>query len=325
MSPEVAGGIWKQVIAIADKYYQPGKFTTFAAYEWTSTPDNRNMHRNIIFKDSKKVPEVPFSAIDSDHPEDLWNWMNTQRQAGNELLAISHNANLSDGIMFPLEVDSKGRPIDAAWAQERVNNEPLTEIHQLKGTSETHPMLSPNDEFADYELLSTLLGGVERTPKIHGSYIREAWQNGVAMQDSRGYDPYKMGVVGASDSHSTAAGYSQSDYFGGHALFDATPEARLSGKKEVGLNGESDQHCRPRGRVGGREHARIHLRGHAAQGNLRHQWRAHQGPALRRLGFPSGRTQPKRLGEDRVRQTACRWAATFPRKRARNQPSSCGR
>jgi hypothetical protein len=236
VSPEVAGGVWKQVVAIADKYYQPGKFTTFAAYEWTSTPDNRNMHRNIIFKDSKKVPAVPFSALDSNHPEDLWNWMDTQRKAGNELLAISHNANLSDGIMFPLEVDSKNRPIDAAWAQERVNNEPLTEIHQLKGTSETTPMLSPNDEFADYELLNYLLGGLERNPKIHGSYIREAWENGVAMQDSRGYNPYKMGVVGASDSHSTAAGYSQSDYFGGHALADATPEIRVSGKKEVGLN-----------------------------------------------------------------------------------------
>jgi hypothetical protein len=236
VSPEVAGSVWKQVVSIADKYYQPGKFTTFVAYEWTSTPDNRNMHRNIIFKDSKKVPELPFSSLDSDHPEDLWNWMNTQRQAGIELLAISHNANLSDGIMFPLEVDSKGRPIDAAWAQQRVNNEPLTEMHQLKGTSETHPLLSPNDEFADYELLTYLLGGIERTPKIHGSYIREAWQNGLAMQDSRGYNPYKMGVVGASDSHSTAAGYSQSDYFGGHALADATPEVRVSGKKEVGLN-----------------------------------------------------------------------------------------
>ena len=162
--------------------------------------------------------------------------MDTQRKAGNELLAISHNANLSDGIMFPLEVDSKNRPIDAAWAQERVNNEPLTEIHQLKGTSETHPLLSPNDEFADYELLNYLLGGAERTPKIHGSYIREAWQNGLAMQDSRGYNPYKMGVVGASDSHNTASGYSQSDYFGGHGLLDATPQARLSGKKEAGLN-----------------------------------------------------------------------------------------
>ncbi|MGC1637566.1 MAG: DUF3604 domain-containing protein [Candidatus Acidiferrales bacterium] len=236
VSPEVAGEVWQQVIRIADKYYQPGKFTTFVAYEWTSTPDNRNMHRNIIFKDSKKVPDVPFTSLDSDHPEDLWNWMDTQRKAGIELLAISHNANLSDGIMFPLDVDNKGRPIDAAWAQERVNNEPLTEIHQLKGTSETHPLLSPNDEFAGYELLNYLLGGVDRTPKIHGSYIREAWQNGLAMQDTLGYNPYKMGVVGASDSHNTASSYSQNDYFGGHGLLDPTPEIRLSGKKESGLN-----------------------------------------------------------------------------------------
>ena len=235
-SPQLMGSVWKEIVSAADKYYRPGKFTTFVAYEWTSTPDNRNMHRNVIFKDSKKVPGYPFSSMDSDHPEDLWNWMDTQRKAGNELLAISHNANLSDGIMFPLEVDSKNRPIDAAWAQERVNNEPLTEIHQLKGTSETHPSLSPNDEFADYELLNYLLGGVERNPKIHGSYIREAWQNGLAMQDGRGYNPYKMGVVGASDSHNTAAGYSQSDYFGGHGLLDATPQQRLSGKKESGLN-----------------------------------------------------------------------------------------
>jgi hypothetical protein len=235
-TPAVAGSVWKEVVSIADKYYQPGKFTTFAAYEWSSTPNNRNMHRNIIFKDSKKVPELPFTSIDSEHPEDLWNWMDGQRKAGNELLAISHNANLSDGIMFPLEVDSKNRPIDAAWAQDRVNNEPLTEIHQLKGTSETTPVLSPNDEFADYELLSYFFGGGAGTPKIHGSFVREAWQNGVAMQDSHGYNPYKMGVVGASDSHNTASGYSQSDYFGGHGLLDASPQQRLSGKKEAGLN-----------------------------------------------------------------------------------------
>ena len=144
----MAGSVWKRVVEAADKYYQPGKFTTFAAYEWSSTPDNRNLHRNILFKDTKKVPALPFSSIDSSHPEDLWNWMDGQRKAGNEVLAISHNANLSDGVMFPLEVDSKGRPIDAAWAQSRVNNEPLSEIQQLKGASETHPALSPNDEFA---------------------------------------------------------------------------------------------------------------------------------------------------------------------------------
>ena len=123
-----------------------------------------------------------------------------------------------------------------------MNNEPLTEIHQLKGTSETHPLLSPNDEFADYELLNYLLGGAERTPKIHGSYIREAWQNGVAMQDSRGYNPYKMGVVGASDSHNTAAGYSQSDYFGGHGLAGRHPAGALEREKRGGPEYGSAQH-----------------------------------------------------------------------------------
>jgi len=236
VSPDVAGTVWKAVVEIADKYYQPGKFTTFPAYEWTSTPDNRNLHRNIIFKDSKKVPAMPFSSIDSSHPEDLWTWMDAQRRAGNELLAISHNANLSDGIMFPLEVDNKGRPIDAAWAQQRVNNEPLAEIHQFKGTSETHPLLSPNDEFAGFELLDYLLGGIDRTPKVHGSYVREAYENGLAMQDTRGYNPYKFGLVGAGDSHNTAAGYTESNYVGGHGLVDSTAKQRLTGEKIAGLD-----------------------------------------------------------------------------------------
>jgi hypothetical protein len=236
VSAEVAGTVWKQVVSIADKYYKPGKFTTFVAYEWTSTPANRNMHRNVIFKDSKKVPALPFSSIDSTHPEDLWTWMDGQRKTGNELLAISHNANLSDGIMFPLEVDNKGRPIDAAWAQQRVNNEPLSEIQQLKGASETHPLLSPNDEFASHEILNYLLGGIDRTPKVHGSYIREAYQNGLAMLAARGYNPYKFGLVGASDSHNTAVSYTESNFFGGHGFMDGTSKQRLSGKKEANLD-----------------------------------------------------------------------------------------
>ena len=238
VSPEVAGSVWKRIADIADKYYQPGKFTTFAAYEWTSTPDNRNMHRNVIFKDSKKIPSLPFTSIDSTHPEDLWNWMDGQRKAGNDLLAISHNANLSDGIMFPLEVDSKGRPIDAAWAQDRMNNEPLSEIQQLKGASETHPALSPNDEFAGHEILEYLVGGADRAPRLHGSYIREAYENGLAMQDTRGYNPYAFGIVGASDTHDTAASYTQSNFFGGHGLLDATPQARLSGEKHAGISSD---------------------------------------------------------------------------------------
>jgi hypothetical protein len=234
-NPEVAGSVWKQNVAIADKYYRPGKFTTFAAYEWTSAPDSRNMHRNVFFKDAKKVPDLPFTSMDSNHPEDLWTWMEGQRKAGNEVLAISHNANLSDGIMFPVDVDSKGRPIDAAWAQQRINNEPLSEIHQLKGTSETHPQLSPNDEFADYEIMSFLIGVANSTSKLYGSYIREAYQNGLAMQQTRGYNPYKFGVVGASDSHDTADAYTQSGYFGGHSFLDSTPKARLAGTEEAGM------------------------------------------------------------------------------------------
>ena len=235
LKPELMASVWKQNIDIADKYNKPGKFTTFVSYEWTSAPNNRNMHRNVFFRDSGKVPAAPFSAIDSVHPEDLWTWMDGQRKAGNELLAISHNANLSDGIMFPLDVDNKGRPIDAAWAQQRLDNEPLTEAHQLKGTSETHPTLSPNDEFADYEIMSFLLGTDNSTSRPHGSYIREAYQNGLAMQVARGYNPYKFGMVAASDSHNTLVSYSQSEYHGGHANLDGTPKARLAGQIEAGM------------------------------------------------------------------------------------------
>jgi hypothetical protein len=233
--PAVAGEVWKENIRIADKYYEPGKFTTFVAYEWTSLPNSRNMHRNVFFKDSKKVPLAPFSAIDSSYPNDLWNWMDAQRKAGNELLAISHNANLSDGIMFPVEEDYKGRPIDAAWAQQRMTNEPLTEIMQIKGTSETHPALSPSDEFASFELMSFLLGVDNSTSRVNGSYIRQAYQNGLAMQATRGYNPYKMGVVGASDSHNTVVAYTASNFFGEHGGIDATPKDRLADKVEAGM------------------------------------------------------------------------------------------
>src|SRR5262245_29571725 len=236
LDPEVAGTVWKENIAIADKYYQPGKFTTFVAYEWTSAPNSRNMHRNVFFKDSKKVPALPFSAIDSLYPNDLWNWMDTQRKTGIELLAISHNANLSDCIMFPVEEDYKGRPIDAAWAQQRMTNEPLTEIKQIKGTSETHPALSPNDEFADFEIMSFLIGVENSTSKLNGSYIREAYQNGLAMQQARGYNPYKMGVVGASDSHNTVVSYTASNFFGQHGGLDASPKERLANKVEAGMS-----------------------------------------------------------------------------------------
>ncbi|WP_245439733.1 DUF3604 domain-containing protein [Microvirga aerophila] len=226
--PEIAGTVWKENNAIADRYNKPGTFTAFCAYEWTSTPNNRNMHRNVFFKDCAKVPPMPFSSIDSTNPEDLWAWMDGQRKARNELLAISHNANLSDGHMFPTEVDEKGRPIDAAWAESRLRNERLSEIKQIKGQSETHPFLFPNDEFANFEVLTYLLGDpAGRIPHIPGSYIRQAYKDGLSMQGARGYNPYKFGLVGGSDSHNTGVPYRQDNFFGGHAKNDGTAQVRL--------------------------------------------------------------------------------------------------
>jgi hypothetical protein len=237
MSPEVAGTIWKENVKIAEENNHPGKFTAFCSYEYTSQYNNRNLHRNIFFRDCAKVPEMPFSSMDSWHPEDLWNWMDTQRKAGNELLAISHNANLSDGWMYPIDLDSLGRPIDAAWAASRDRNERLVEIKQIKGQSETHPLLSPNDEFASYELSTGLLGmgpGIGRVDRITGSFARQALKDGLTLQDVRGYNPYKFGMAGGSDSHNTGSPYRQDNFFGGHAQIDGTVERRLAGVMAFG-------------------------------------------------------------------------------------------
>jgi len=237
MSPEIAGTVWKQNVELAEKANQPGKFTAFCSYEWTSMPNNMNLHRNIFFKDCAKVPAMPFSALDSHHPVDLWNWMDGQRKAGNELLAISHNANFSDGRMYPTEVDSKGRPIDAAYAESRMRNERLIEIKQLKGTSETHPLLSPNDEFASFEIMSILLGDPPgRIPHIVGSYARQALKDGLSMQESKGFNPYKFGFGAAADSHNTAVPYRQDNFFGAHGATDGTIELRMSGRLNAGMD-----------------------------------------------------------------------------------------
>lgn len=232
MSPEVAGTIWKETVRIADENNHPGKFTAFCSYEDTMMPNNRNMHRNVFFRDCAKVPEMPYDALDSKHPEDLWKWMDAQRKAGNEVLAISHNANVSDGWMYPIDVDSFGRPIDAAWADSRMRNERLIEMKQVKGQSETHPLLSPNDEFANFEIFSGLLGlppDSGRIDHITGSFARQALKDGIAMQDVRGYNPYKFGMAGGSDSHNTGSPYRQENYFGAHADIDGTIERRLAG------------------------------------------------------------------------------------------------
>ena len=233
MDPKITSTVWKENVQIADAQNKPGKFTAFCSYEWTSMPDNRNMHRNVFFRACDKVPDYPFSSLDSTRPTELWNWMDAQRKAGNELLAISHNANVSDGWMYPVDIDNTtGRPIDAAWAESRMRNERLVEIKQGKGQSETHPLLSPNDEFANYELFQAILGlpaDVGRIDRITGSFARQALKDGIAMQDTRGYNPYKFGMAGGSDSHNSASPYRQDNFFGLHADADGTVERRFAG------------------------------------------------------------------------------------------------
>jgi hypothetical protein len=233
MDPKVTSTVWKDNVKIANENNHPGKFTAFCSYEWTSMPDQRNLHRNVFFRDCDKVPDYPFSALHSNRPTDLWSWMDAQRKAGNELLAISHNANVSDGAMYPVDVDTTtGRPIDAAWAASRDRNERLVEIKQGKGQSETHPLLSPNDEFAGYELYQAILGlpdNVGRVDRIVGSYGRQALKDGITMQAIGGYNPYKFGMAGGSDAHNSASPYRQDNFYGLHADADGTLERRFAG------------------------------------------------------------------------------------------------
>ena len=237
ITPEITGPIWKKNVDIANQNNHPGKFTAFCSYEWTSQNNNINLHRNIFFRDCDKVPVAPYSALDSWHPEELWKWMDAQRKAGNELLAISHNANLSSGWMYPVDMDSFGRPIDAAWADSRMRNERLVEIKQIKGQSETHPLLSPNDEFASYELSSALLGlgpSIGRIDQVAGSYGRQALKDGLTLQDVKGYNPYKFGMAAGSDSHNTGSPYRHDNFFGGHAQIDGTVDRRMAGVMAFG-------------------------------------------------------------------------------------------
>jgi hypothetical protein len=237
LSPEIAHTVWQQNIDFANKANEPGKFTAFCSYEWTSMPNNMNLHRNIFFKDCARVPARPFSALDSDIPTDLWKWMDDQRKQGNDLLAISHNANLSDGRMYPTEIDINGRPIDRAYAEDRMRNEPLIEIKQIKGSSETHPLLSPTDEFANFEIFTYLLSNPQgRIPHVLGSYARQALKDGLTLEATKGFNPYKFGFGAASDSHNTGAPYRQDNFFGGHAHLDGAIEKRMSGTIFAGMD-----------------------------------------------------------------------------------------
>ena len=228
--PEIRKTNWHNIITAAERHYQPGQFTTLIGYEWTSIKSHKNLHRNIIFRGGRdEVPDLPFSSLDSPYPEDLWEYMDQLRQRGMPALAIPHNSNLSDGLMFPVETDSWGNVLDAGYADTRNRNEPLVEITQIKGTSETHPALSPNDEWAGYEIVEGIIGLPGAKGKLQGSYTRRAYLDGLQMEEVKGFNPYKFGVVGATDSHNASVPVDENNYTGKVGIADDTVERRRVG------------------------------------------------------------------------------------------------
>jgi opacity protein-like surface antigen len=224
--PEVNMAAWREVIAAAERHNEPGRFTTLIGYEWTSTPDEINLHRNVLFRGSA-VPATPFSRIDSDKPEDLWRFLDEQRAQGIEGMAIPHNSNASDGMMWA-RMDSAGQPVDAAWARQRSRNEPIAEIVQIKGQSEAHPLLSTEDEFANYEMWTTRMSGakIPRASKPEGSYARDALKTGLSLGASLGVNPYDFGMIGSSDTHNSAPPIEEDNYHGKLTQLDGTAAMR---------------------------------------------------------------------------------------------------
>ena len=223
----IAKDAWTDTISAAETFNDPGNFTTFVAYEFTSSTDDRgNLHRNVIFQGADRLPAMPFSRFHSQNPEGLWDWMDGLRQNGIEALAIPHNSNGSNGQMFKL-VDWASNPVDDEWARKRIRNEPLVEVTQVKGTSETHPLLSDADEWADFEIMPYRVATtLASEPK--GSYAREALLDGLALAESGITNAYQFGLVGATDTHVGASSLDESNFFSKVGLLDADGPRRGS-------------------------------------------------------------------------------------------------
>lgn len=216
--------IWDEVLKSAEKFNDPGKFTAVIGYEWTSTPDGNNLHRNVIYRDGAEYARkmLPFTAAESLNPEDLWKWMQAyEDNTGGKLLTLAHNGNISNGIMFPVETNPHtGKPLDGDYFKTRARWEPLYEVTQIKGDGEAHPFLSPNDEFADHESLdggNLNLSAKKTDDMLQYEYAREALKNGLKIKDKFGENPYKFGMVGSTDSHTSLATAEESNFFGKHS------------------------------------------------------------------------------------------------------------
>lgn len=222
---DVMKSAWSEIIATANRHNEPGKFTTLIGYEFTSGPKNQNLHRNVFFR-GDKAPRLPFSRIMSPNPEDLWKWMDNLRAKGMDTLAVPHNSNGSNGLMFQT-TKWDGSPMDMAYAKTRMRNEPIVEVTQVKGDSETHPLLSPNDEYADFETMPFRIGAWVPS-QADGSYVRQAYLRGLEMAAKGKGNPYKFGLIGASDTHVGAGAFDEDNYWSKVGLVDSNAKLRGS-------------------------------------------------------------------------------------------------
>ena len=214
---------WRETIRAAEDANDPGRFTAFIGYEWTSNTAGNNLHRNVIYRDNGLKaglvePYTTLRPLGSDNPRDLWKWMAAyETKTGGDVLAIAHNGNLSNGRMFPIIESFTGKPVDREYAENRARWEPLYEATQIKGDGESHPFLSPNDEFADYETWdkgNLDLSEVKKPEMLEFEYARAALKNGLKLEAELGVNPYKFGMVGSTDAHTGLAAVEEDNFFG---------------------------------------------------------------------------------------------------------------
>jgi hypothetical protein len=221
---------WQVLVGAAEEHYEPGRFTTFPAFEWSSAPGGANLHRNILFRGSE-VPTQPMSSFELPREEALWTWLAEQSDAGARALALPHNSNASKGLMFP-EKASDGSPLDEEYAARRAEFERAIEIMQVKGNSEVHAKFWAADEFADFENAPSMGEFSGRVPEKR-NFVRDGLVHGLALESKLGINPFKLGLFGGTDSHNGLMGDTDEDNWpGGHGLEDATPERRQTA--EVG-------------------------------------------------------------------------------------------
>ncbi len=226
--------VWQRTIDAAENYNDPGRFTAVIGYEWTSLVQGSNMHRVVLYRDgadkaSQMVPYTTYAPEGSPNPRDLWKWLASyEERTGGDVLAIAHNGNLSNGIMFPFTAQYEGTKLDKKYVTQRAKWERLYEVTQIKGDGEAHPILSPDDEFADYETWD--IGNLKNPPDVKtndmlaAEYAREALKRGLALEARLGTNPYKFGMLGATDSHTGLATAQEDNFFGKHSGVEPSPE-----------------------------------------------------------------------------------------------------